>query len=68
MARLMRYQDLANATLHGSDPVAMNGPILADVKFPDVLVAKAYPMIARVWIWCSILGRTLVCIAWALRG
>ena len=42
MARLMRHQDLANATLHGPDPVAMNGPVLADVKFPDVLVAKAY--------------------------
>ena len=42
MARLMRHQDLANATLHGPDPVAMRGPILADVAFPDVLVAKAY--------------------------
>ncbi|KAL8678760.1 MAG: hypothetical protein Q9186_004911 [Xanthomendoza sp. 1 TL-2023] len=42
MARLMRYQDLANATLHGPDPVAMRGPVLADVRFPDVLVAKAY--------------------------
>lgn len=42
MARLMRHQDLANATLHGPDPVAMKGPILADVKLPDVIVAKAY--------------------------
>ena len=42
MARLMRHQDLANATLHGPDPVAMTGPVLNEVKFPDVLVAKAY--------------------------
>jgi len=42
MARLMRHQDLANATLHGPDPVAMSGPILAEAKFPDVLVSKAY--------------------------
>ena len=42
MARLMRHQDLANATLHGPDPVAMTGPILAEAEFPDVLVAKAY--------------------------
>ena len=42
MARLMRHQDLANATLYGPDPTAMNGPLLADCKFPDVLVAKAY--------------------------
>lgn len=42
MARLMRHQDLANATLHGPDPVAMGGPILEDAAFPDVLVAKAY--------------------------
>ncbi|KAK7190641.1 hypothetical protein DPSP01_007295 [Paraphaeosphaeria sporulosa] len=42
MARLMRYQDLANATLYGPEPVAMTGPLLADCKFPEVLVAKAY--------------------------
>lgn len=42
MARLIRHQDLANATLHGPDPVAMSGPILAEVEFPDVLVSKAY--------------------------
>jgi len=42
MARLMRHQDLANATLHGPDPAAMKGPILAECKFPEVLVAKAY--------------------------
>ena len=42
MARLMRHQDLANATLHGPDPVAMQGPLLAECKFPEVLVAKAY--------------------------
>lgn len=42
MARLMRHQDLANATLYGPDPVAMQGPLLAECKFPDVLVAKAY--------------------------
>ena len=42
MGRLMRHQDLANATLHGPDPVALRGPVLADVAFPDVLVAKAY--------------------------
>lgn len=42
MARLMRYQDLANATLYGPNPEAMQGPILSDCKFPDVLVAKAY--------------------------
>lgn len=42
MARLIRHQDLANATLHGPDPVAMSGPILAEAKFPDVLVSKAY--------------------------
>lgn len=42
MARLMRYQDLANATLYGPEPTALGGPLLADCKFPDVLVAKAY--------------------------
>ncbi|KAF2635183.1 hypothetical protein P280DRAFT_462019 [Massarina eburnea CBS 473.64] len=42
MARLMRYQDLANATLYGPEPNAMTGPLLAECKFPDVLVAKAY--------------------------
>ncbi|CAK7231282.1 hypothetical protein SBRCBS47491_007878 [Sporothrix bragantina] len=42
MARMGRYQDLANATLHGPDPVAMTGPLLADCAFPQVLVAKAY--------------------------
>ena len=42
MARLMRYQDLANATLYGPEPSAMQGPLLADCKFPEVLVAKAY--------------------------
>jgi hypothetical protein len=42
MARLMRYQDLANATLHGPEPNAMKGPLLSDCKFPEVLVAKAY--------------------------
>ncbi|KAK5457177.1 hypothetical protein LTS15_004958 [Exophiala xenobiotica] len=42
MARLMRHQDLANATLHGPEPAPMNGPLLADCKFPEVLVAKAY--------------------------
>lgn len=40
MGRLMRHQDLANATAHDSDHGAMKGPILTDVKFPDVLVAK----------------------------
>lgn len=47
MARLMRYQDLANATLHGPEPTAMQGPLLADCKFPDVLVAKAYSYDAK---------------------
>ena len=42
MARLMRHQDLANATLHGPEPTAMQGPLLADAPFPEVLVAKAY--------------------------
>ena len=42
MARLTRHQDLANATPHRRDPAAMQGPLLADVKFPDVLVAKTY--------------------------
>lgn len=42
MARLTRYQDLANATLHGPNPISMQGPLLADCKFPEVLVAKAY--------------------------
>lgn len=42
MARLMRYQDLANATLHGPNPIALCGSLLANAKFPDVVVAKAY--------------------------
>jgi hypothetical protein len=42
MGRLMRYQDLANATLHGPEPTAMSGPILAECRFPEVLIAKAY--------------------------
>lgn len=42
MARLIRHRDLANATLHGPAETALQGPILEECPFPDVLVAKAY--------------------------
>jgi hypothetical protein len=42
MARLLQCRDLANATLHGPAPKVLNGPLLEEVPFPDVLVAKAY--------------------------
>ncbi|KAL6410795.1 hypothetical protein AUP68_07227 [Ilyonectria robusta] len=42
MARLVKQRDLANATLHGPPDEALQGPLLEDAAFPDVLVAKAY--------------------------
>ncbi|KAK7217831.1 hypothetical protein V2G26_005834 [Clonostachys chloroleuca] len=42
MARLVRNRDLANATLHGPSKEALEGPLLEEAPFPDVLVAKAY--------------------------
>lgn len=42
MARLLRHEDLANASLHGPDPNALKGPLLNEAPFPEVLVAKAY--------------------------
>ncbi|CAG9936421.1 unnamed protein product [Clonostachys rosea f. rosea IK726] len=42
MARLVRNRDLANATLHGPSKEALEGPLLEEASFPDVLVAKAY--------------------------
>ncbi|KAF4428589.1 Linalool dehydratase/isomerase [Colletotrichum fructicola] len=35
-------RDLANATLHGPPENALQGPLLEEAPFPDVLVAKAY--------------------------
>jgi hypothetical protein len=42
MARMLKHGDLANATKHGPEPNATKGPLLEDVPFPEVLVAKAY--------------------------
>lgn len=42
MARLVRHRDLAKATLHGPADTALQGPILEECSFPEVLVAKAY--------------------------
>lgn len=42
MARLLRHEDLANASLHGPDPNTLKGPLLNEAPFPEVLVAKAY--------------------------
>ncbi|KAI8930767.1 hypothetical protein NX059_011795 [Plenodomus lindquistii] len=42
MARLVRREDLANATRLGPPEVTMRGPLLVDAPFPDVLVAKAF--------------------------
>lgn len=42
MARLVRHSDLANATLHGPPQNALQGPLLKEAPFPEVLVAKAY--------------------------
>lgn len=42
MARLVRHEDLANASLHGPEPTALQGPLLNEAPFPEVLVAKAY--------------------------
>jgi hypothetical protein len=42
MARLMRYQGLTNSTLYGPNPEALQGPLLANCKFPDRLVDKAF--------------------------
>lgn len=42
MARLIRHRDLANATLNGPAENALQGPLLEECPFPEVLVAKAY--------------------------
>ena len=42
MARLIRHRDLANATLNGPAENALQGPLLEECPFPQVLVAKAY--------------------------
>lgn len=42
MARMLRNQDLANASLRGPTENALSGPILQEASFPEVLVAKAY--------------------------
>jgi hypothetical protein len=41
-ARLIGYQDWTNMMTVGPAKSAFAGPILADAKFPDVLVAKAF--------------------------
>jgi hypothetical protein len=41
-ARLAGYQDWTQMMTVGAPATAMRGPLLADCKFPDVLVAKAY--------------------------
>lgn len=41
-ARLGGYQDWHNMLNYGPPETALRGPIVADLKFPDVLVAKAW--------------------------
>ena len=41
-ARLMRTNDFRNTFVTGPPKSALAGPILTDVKYPDVLVAKAF--------------------------
>lgn len=47
MARMLKHRDLANATLHGPSQEALNGPLLEEAPFPQVLVAKAYSSDAK---------------------
>jgi hypothetical protein len=41
MGRMMRRHDWRNLVLDGPPAEALRGPVLADVKFPDVQVARA---------------------------
>ncbi|RDW67533.1 hypothetical protein BP6252_08929 [Coleophoma cylindrospora] len=41
-ARMGGYQDWHNMLNAGPPASALNGPLLVDAKFPDILVAKAY--------------------------
>lgn len=41
-ARLCGYQDWTNMITVGPAKTAIEGPILTDIKFPEVLVAKAF--------------------------
>lgn len=47
LARIGKYRDLANATLHGPNERALSGPLLEECPFPEVLVAKAYSVDGR---------------------
>jgi hypothetical protein len=42
MGRIMRTGDVRSMVLEGPSAAAMRGPLLTDVKYPDVLVAKAF--------------------------
>jgi len=42
MGRLARQADMRNTVLNGPPATALAGPVLAEVAYPDVLVAKAY--------------------------
>lgn len=41
-AFMLRSNDYRNTVLHGPAKSALNGPILSGIKYPDVLVAKAF--------------------------
>ena len=40
-ARIVRHDDFRNAITHGPPAAVFTGPILADARYPDVLVARA---------------------------
>ncbi|WP_284258885.1 linalool dehydratase/isomerase domain-containing protein [Acidocella aquatica] len=42
MGRLLRRFDMRGLLRDGPPPGALSGPVLAEAKYPDVLVAKAY--------------------------
>ena len=42
MGRLLRRFDMRKLILEGPPPGALTGPVLAEVSYPDVLVAKAF--------------------------
>lgn len=42
MGRLMRTGDFRRSFVEGPSEAALNGPVLAEARYPDVLVARAY--------------------------
>ena len=42
LGRIGRTGDIRSLVLEGPSPAAMKGPLLGEVRYPDVLVAKAF--------------------------